>query len=162
MEVVDRLTKYDHFIGFTHPYQAHHLARAYADNVLKLHSLNKAISIDRDAIFLSSFWQELCRVQGISLRMLLAHHPQSDGWCEVVNRGLKCHIRSMCGKSPTKWFRQLSLTEWSYNTTHPTTINQSPYEALYGVPPPIYVPCVPKLISGSCAPLAMGFGGFDM
>lgn len=107
--------------------------------MLKLHKLLNSIFRDRDAIFLCSFWQELFKVQGITLRTSSARHPQLDGQSEVVNQGLKCYLMCMCGQFPTKWHNRLSLAEWWYNTTHHTTLNRSPYEVLYGVPPPTHV-----------------------
>jgi hypothetical protein len=51
----------------------------------------------------------------------------------------------MAFKEPTKWAAWLPATEWWYNTSYHTAIKQSPFEALYGYPPPqiseISIPC---------------------
>lgn len=39
MVVVDRLTKYAHFVALKHPYTASVVAKAFLINVLKLHGL---------------------------------------------------------------------------------------------------------------------------
>ena len=57
--VVDTLTKYSHFIVLSHPYSATEVAKAFMDNMVKLHGFLTSIVSDRDAIFLSKFWQEL-------------------------------------------------------------------------------------------------------
>lgn len=36
--VVNRLTKYGHFMGLSHPYSASQVARVFMDSVYKLHS----------------------------------------------------------------------------------------------------------------------------
>lgn len=46
--VVDRLTKFAHFIGLTHPYTAQEVARVFLDRVVKLHGTPKTIISDRD------------------------------------------------------------------------------------------------------------------
>ena len=47
--VVDRLTKYSHFIPISHPYSAAKLASLYMHYVLKLHGLPVSIVSDKDA-----------------------------------------------------------------------------------------------------------------
>ena len=41
--VVDRFSKYAHFVAPTHPYTAEVVAQAYLDNIYKLHGLLEAL-----------------------------------------------------------------------------------------------------------------------
>lgn len=43
----------------------------------------------------------------------------------------------MCFNSPTRWSHWLSLAEWWYNTSDHTSLNLTPFQALYGFPPPL-------------------------
>jgi hypothetical protein len=52
--VVNRLTKYAHFLSLTHPYTAQDVAHLFPDNIFKLHGLPHAILTDRDPIFTST------------------------------------------------------------------------------------------------------------
>lgn len=51
MVVVDRLTKYTHFIALSHPYTAQTIAKLFTDQIFKLHGTPKSIVSDRDPIF---------------------------------------------------------------------------------------------------------------
>jgi len=53
--IVDRLTKYAHFLPVKHPYTAATIAQLFMDHVVKLHGLPASIVSDRDSIFVSHF-----------------------------------------------------------------------------------------------------------
>lgn len=55
MVVVDRLTKYAHFIALNHHFTAQTVAEEFLNHVFKLHGLPSVIVNDKDAIFLSGF-----------------------------------------------------------------------------------------------------------
>lgn len=56
MVVVDRLTKYAHFVAKKHPHSAFIVVEAFLSNIFKLHGLPNVIVSDKDTIFLSGFW----------------------------------------------------------------------------------------------------------
>ena len=49
----------------------------------------------------------------------------------------------MCVDSPQQWPKWLPLAEWWYNTTFHSAIQTTPYEVVYGQPPPIHLPYLP-------------------
>jgi hypothetical protein len=131
--VVDKLPRYAHFIGFSHPYTASIVASAYMDNVHKLHGMPESIVSDRDIIFTSKFWREMANLTGTKLRMSSSHHPQTDGATERVNQCLEAYLRCFTHACPIKWAQLLSLAEFWYNASPHSALNgKSPFEVLYG------------------------------
>jgi hypothetical protein len=60
--VIDKFSKYAHFIPLAHPFTTLHVAHVYFNNVYRLHGLSHAIISDRDHIFMSNLWQELFKL----------------------------------------------------------------------------------------------------
>ncbi|GJY29037.1 retrotransposable element Tf2 [Tanacetum coccineum] len=84
MVVVDRLTKYAHFMPLAHPFNAVQVAQAFMDNVCKLHGMPESIVFDRD---------------------------KTDRHTEVVNKCLETYLRCMTGDHPKEWSKWLPLAE---------------------------------------------------
>lgn len=73
--VVDKLTKYGHFMGLAHPFLVPPVAQTFLDNVYKLHGMSSSITSDKGSIFLSKFWQELFKLQDVGLQLSIIYHP---------------------------------------------------------------------------------------
>jgi hypothetical protein len=115
--VVDKFSKYGHFIPLLHPFTASKVAKVFLDNVYKLHGLPVNIVSDRDRIFTSSFWQHLFQLTDTKLCMSSAYHPQSDGQTERLNQCLETFLRCFVHTCPTRWSQWLSVAEYWYNTS---------------------------------------------
>ncbi|KAL5550229.1 hypothetical protein UlMin_000405 [Ulmus minor] len=110
--VVDRLSKYAHFIGLKHPFTAVSVARIFVCEVVRIHGIPQSIISDRNRIFLSHFWSELFKLQGTTLKRSTAYHPQSNGQTEV-----------------------LAWAEYWYNTSFHSSTRCTPFRAFYGRDP---------------------------
>lgn len=143
--IVDRFSKAAHFVGLSHPYTASSVAQAFLDTFYKIHGFPRSIVSDRDAVFVSDFWRELFQLQGCSLNLSTAYHPQSDGQTEVVNRCLETHLCCMTRERPKLWSSWLPLAEFWYNTSYPSSAQTTSLRSFMDKPPPppIYLPYVP-------------------
>ncbi|KAJ8762999.1 hypothetical protein K2173_023204 [Erythroxylum novogranatense] len=118
MVVVDRLSKYAHFISMSQPCTSLSVAKAFISNIVRLHGIPSSIVSDRDRIFMSNFW--------------------------MVNRILEQYLRCFTSDQPKRWKEWLPWAEYSYNTSTHSSTKVSPFQAVYGIPPPSLLRYVPR------------------
>jgi hypothetical protein len=63
--VIDKFSKYGHFLGLSHPYTAASVAKMFMDNIYKLYGMPQFIISDRDKVFTNN--------------LSSSYHPQTDG-----------------------------------------------------------------------------------
>ena len=134
--VVDRYSKGIHLGALPTNHSAFKVASLFIEIVCKHHGFPKSIVSDRDPLFLSSFWHELFRLCGTRLRMSTTYHPQSDGQTKVMNQVLEQYLRSFIHEQLTTWYRYLTLAEWCYIISLHSSSGLTPFEVIYGKPPP--------------------------
>lgn len=148
--VVDRLMKLSHFIALPTGFTAPSLASVFLIEIYRLHSAPKTIVSDRDLVFISKFWREVFKRLGTTLAYSSSYHPQTDGQTEVLNRCLETYLRCFVIDEPHQWTKFLPLAEFWHNTSYHSAIGITPFEALYGRPPPSFPPYSPgssKIVS---------------
>jgi hypothetical protein len=134
--VVDRFSKYVHFVPLKHPYTAKSMAEIFCKEIVKLHGIPLSIVSDRDPIFVSSFWKELFKLQGTKLKMSTTYHPETDGQTEVVNRCLETYLRCFITDQPKTWVNWVHWAEYWFNTSFHSATEKTPFEIVYGRAPP--------------------------
>ncbi|KAH0673099.1 hypothetical protein KY284_024186 [Solanum tuberosum] len=112
--IVDRLSKYGHFIALPPSFTSQKVA---------------VIVTDRDPLFLSDFWKEINRLQG-------THLGQTNGQTEALNKCLEMYLRCFTTDAPTDWFKLLPWAELWYNTAYQSSSQMTSFEVVYGRPPP--------------------------
>lgn len=100
LTVIDRFSKYAHFILLAHPYTVVTVSQAFFNEIVHLRSMPSSIVNDRDVVFTSSFWQELFKLAGVRLHMSTAYNPQSDGQSEVANKIITMYLSCLTGDRP--------------------------------------------------------------
>jgi hypothetical protein len=117
LTVVDRFPKFAHFILLGHPYSVALVAKAFFDNIVRLHGFSASIVSDRDPVFTSHLWTELFHLSGTRLCTSSALHPQTDSHSEVTNKIITIYLRCLVGDCPRSWLRWLPWAEFCYNTS---------------------------------------------
>lgn len=134
--VVDRLTKYTHFIATNKDLTAEGLAELLVKHVILPHCrIPDGIVSDRGSLFTSKFWAALMHHLGITRRLSTAWHPQTDGQTERLNQALEHYLRAYGNFAQSDWTAHLAMAAAVYNASYHTAIKCSPTRALKGYDP---------------------------
>ncbi|QRW10607.1 Retrovirus-related Pol polyprotein from transposon [Ceratobasidium sp. AG-Ba] len=130
--IVDKLTRYAHFIPCTTKINEVETASLFRDHIWAHYGLPRQIISDRDSRWTGAFWDHLTSLLGIKRALTTAHHPQADGQTEIMNQTLEIMLRSYINDSKDNWSALLPALSFSYNTSKHSTPQQTPAFLLRG------------------------------
>lgn len=129
--IVNRLTKYAHFLPIWTDYSLQKLAKLYVSEIVTLHGVPVLIVSNWDLRCTSRLQKKLHEALGTRLDFSTAYHPQTDGQLERVIHILEDMLRSCIIDFKGSQEDHLSLAEFANNNSFQSTIQMVPYEALY-------------------------------
>ncbi|KEP45716.1 putative Transposon Tf2-1 polyprotein [Rhizoctonia solani 123E] len=133
--IIDKLTKYAHFIPCTTQINEEETAKLFHDHIWCHYGLPRQIITDRDSRWTGAFWEHLVSMLGIKRALTTAYHPQADGQTEIMNQTAEIAIRAFTNPAKDDWVKILSGFAYSYNTSTHTSTNQTPAFLLRGFQP---------------------------
>ena len=60
-----------------------------------------------------------------------AYNLENEDQIERVNQIIEDMLRAYCGREPSKWIQYLPLVEFAYNASYQSSIDMTPFKALY-------------------------------
>ena len=136
--VVDRLTKYAHYIAFREDYDAVQLAYIFMDRIVRYHGVPRGITSDRDKLFVSQYWKTLVARIGVKLKLSTAFHPETDGQTERMNRTLEQYLRGFVNTEQNNWATLLPTAQLTLNNAMSQTTGLTPFFANFGRHPNMF------------------------
>jgi hypothetical protein len=131
MVVVDKLTKFSHFILVKLTHKVANIVEIYMKEISSLHGVPKEIVSYRDSKFTSNFWKGLFEGFGTNLNFSISYHPELDGKTEMIIQVIEDMITMYVMDKPSKWEDYLYLVEFTYNIRYQASLKMIPFEALY-------------------------------
>ncbi|GKB13285.1 putative reverse transcriptase domain-containing protein [Tanacetum coccineum] len=130
--IMDRLTKFSHFLPIRKDYKMDKLARLYLNEIVARHGLLISIISDHDSRLTSRFWQSMKDALGTRLDTSMAYHSQTDSQSERTIQTLEDMLRACILYFGGSWDVHLPLVEFSYNNSYHSSVRCALFEALYG------------------------------
>jgi hypothetical protein len=133
--VVDRLTKYAHFVPINKTITADQLSILFLKEIFCFHGIPHDIVSDRGSIFTSKFWRRFTQLADIKSNLSTAFHPQTDGQTERVNQIMEQYLRVYVNYQQDDWCQLLPLAQFAYNNSLHTSTKTTPFYANHGFNP---------------------------
>ena len=82
---------------------------------------------DRGPQFISDFWNEFCKTLEIQLKLLTAHHVQTDGQIKIVNQYIATQIWPFINHHQDNWSELLLMVDFTAAVLPSETTLTSPF-----------------------------------
>ncbi len=125
--VVDRLTKYVHFVPTTTNVDAQETAHIFWKHVVCEHGEPETLITDRGPQFTGKFLPTYLRFLGTQSRLSTAYHPQTDGQTERTNRVLECYLRCFISPTMDDWDLHLPAAAFACNNSLQSSVANTPF-----------------------------------
>ena len=113
--VCDRLSKITHFVTTTEETLAEGLAQLFRDNIWKLYELPESMVLDKIPQFAAEITQELNKILGIEMKLLIVFYLQTDKQTEQINQELEQYLRFFINHRQKDWQEWLASAEFVVN-----------------------------------------------
>lgn len=108
------------------------VANCLVTNFLLRYGIPKEILTDQGTEFMSSTFNEMCKILGVSQLNSTAHHHQTLGTIENLHKHLGAYLRLQVSKYDANWSNWLSFWCFFYNTTVHSETKYTPFELVFG------------------------------
>ncbi|GJX42371.1 reverse transcriptase domain-containing protein [Tanacetum coccineum] len=92
----------------------------------------KALISDRGTHFYNSQLEKALQRYGVTHKLYVAYHPQSNGQTKVTNRAIKRVLERSVGYNLKDWSKKLNDALWAFRTAYKTPTGCTPFRLVYG------------------------------
>ena len=108
------------------------IARLLVDHVICRHGVPKELLSDRGSNLLSNLMTKVCQLTRMKEVNSTAHHPQTDGLVENMNKTLRAMLAKHGREFGANWDVHLQQLLFAYRTKPHESAGESPFFMLYG------------------------------
>jgi len=106
-------------------------AKLYLHHIWKNHRLPQMIISDCGPQFTSQIMQDVCKCLRFTSKLSTAHHPQTDGQIEQMDRDLEQYLCMFCAEKQDEWLDWLLIVQFSYNLKISASSKKSSFEVTH-------------------------------
>ena len=136
--VTDRFTKLTHAFPLKR-IKADDVAIMFVNEWVFKYGAPKELVSDNGSQFVSTLFQEACKLLSVDNAFTMTYHPQTNGQAERFNRSLTAMLRCYVEDHPAEWPKYVRALCYAYNSAVHQTTGKSPFELVLTRPPPEFM-----------------------
>ena len=129
--LIDKLTKYAIYITITKTLNAIDFANLLWRKFVCRHEMMRNIISNREFLFTNNFWFTLCWNLKAKRKLSTVFHSQTNEQTERQNVVFEHYLRVYCNFKQNNWSKLLSMTQFVYNNSKHSNIDQTFQEFLF-------------------------------
>ncbi|GJX98082.1 reverse transcriptase domain-containing protein [Tanacetum coccineum] len=94
----------------------------------------EALISDRGTHFCYSQLEKALQKYGVTHKLSMAYHPQTNGQTKVTNKAIKRILERSIGYNMKNWSEKLDDALWAFRTAYKTRTRCTPFRLVYGKP----------------------------
>ncbi len=129
--IVDHYMKMTRYLSIKKILIVVKLAELFFEKIALRYEISNDIIIDRDNLFISAFWSEICYHIKMKRWLSIVFHSQTDDQTEWQNQTLKHYLRVYCSEKQDDWATFLFIVEFMYHQTKHSSLSCSFFKVMY-------------------------------
>ena len=117
--------------------EATEIVQTLMDGIVAVFGVPKRVHSDQGKNFVGKVASLFYKRLGIQQSTTTAYHPQGNGYCERSHRFLVDTLAKLSRDHQRQWPRYVSAAVLAFNANVSASTGFSPYESVFGRPPPL-------------------------
>ncbi len=129
--IVNYYMKMMHYLSIKKILTVIKLAKLFFEKIALRYEISNDIVIDKDSLFISAFWSEICYHVKMKRWLSIIFHSQTDDQTEWQNQTLKHYLQIYCSEKQDNWATLLLIVEFMYHQMKHSLLSCSLFKVMY-------------------------------
>ncbi len=129
--IIDHYTKMTCYLFTKKTLTVIKLAKLFFKKIALRYEILNDIIINKDSLFISAFWSEICYHVKMKWWLSIIFHLQTDDQTEQQNQMLKHYLRVYCSEKQDNWATLLLVVEFMYHQMKHSSLSCNLFKVMY-------------------------------
>ncbi len=129
--IINYYMKMMHYLSIKKILTVVKLTKLFFKKIALRYEISNDIVIDKDNLFISAFWSEICYHVKMKWWLSIVFHLQTDDQTEWQNQMLKHYLQVYCSEKQNNWTTLLLVVEFMYHQMKHSSLNCSFFKIMY-------------------------------